>query len=53
MMRMSFVKIASTKEIAAGEMIGKKVDRKEILIANIEGNYYAIGDKCTHSNCLL
>lgn len=50
---MSFVKVASTKDIAVGEMVGTKIDEKEVLIANIEGNYYAIGDRCTHRKCFL
>jgi nitrite reductase/ring-hydroxylating ferredoxin subunit len=26
-----------------------KLQDKEILIANVSGNYYAIGNKCTHA----
>lgn len=50
---MAFMKVALTKDIAFGKMIGTKVDEKEALIANIDGNYYTIGNKCTHQNCLL
>ena len=26
-----------------------KLEEKEILIANVDGNYYAIGNRCTHA----
>ena len=43
-----FVKVAETAEVPPGKMKKVKVDGKEIVIANIEGKYYAIGNKCTH-----
>ena len=47
---MAFVKAAETAEVPVGKM--KKVERggKEILIANVDGKYYAIPDRCTHRN---
>ncbi|MGQ9718646.1 MAG: Rieske (2Fe-2S) protein [Nitrososphaerales archaeon] len=48
-----FVKITSIKSIPQGHMAGIKVGDKEILIANLEGKFYAVGDKCTHMGCLL
>ena len=46
---MSFVEIAKTDEITAGQMKGVKKDDKNILIVNIKGKYYAIKGKCTHA----
>ena len=48
MVETDFTKIATTTEIAVGQM--KKIPFKgtDILIANINGNYYAIEDKCPH-----
>jgi nitrite reductase/ring-hydroxylating ferredoxin subunit len=43
-----FVKVAETAEVPPGKMKKVTVDGKEILIANIEGKYYAMGSKCTH-----
>ena len=43
-----FVEISKTEEIPVGVMKGFKVEGKEILVANYEGRYYAIGKKCTH-----
>jgi nitrite reductase/ring-hydroxylating ferredoxin subunit len=46
---MGFVKVAETPEIAAGKMKVAKLEGKEILVANVNGKYYAIGDRCTHA----
>jgi 3-phenylpropionate/trans-cinnamate dioxygenase ferredoxin subunit len=43
-----FVKVAETAEVPPGKMKKVTVDGKEILIANVEGKYYAMGNKCTH-----
>ncbi|MEM2110223.1 MAG: non-heme iron oxygenase ferredoxin subunit [Candidatus Odinarchaeota archaeon] len=45
---MSYVKVAATTDIPAGKMKTVKVKDKEVLIANVNGKYYAIGGKCTH-----
>jgi 3-phenylpropionate/trans-cinnamate dioxygenase ferredoxin subunit len=44
-----FVKLAETSEVPMGKMKMVKVGEKDILIANIDGNCYAIGNKCTHA----
>jgi nitrite reductase/ring-hydroxylating ferredoxin subunit len=45
---MSFVKIGQTDQIPAGTMMSFLVKGKAVLVANIEGNYYAMGNECTH-----
>jgi 3-phenylpropionate/trans-cinnamate dioxygenase ferredoxin subunit len=50
---LSFVKVAETSEIPSGKMKMVKLEDKEILIANVNGNYYAIANKCTHKNADL
>jgi len=52
-MGMGFVKVTSTKELASGDMIGVEADSKQILIVNLKGKYYAIGNVCTHMGCML
>jgi nitrite reductase/ring-hydroxylating ferredoxin subunit len=47
------VDIASVQDVPNGKMKHVKVDEKEILIANVNGNYYAISDRCGHSNASL
>jgi len=46
---MGFVKIGESSEIALGKMKKVKVGDKEFLVANVNGNYYAMGSKCTHT----
>lgn len=46
---MEFTKVAKTSEVPAGKMKMVKVDEIEVLIANIGGKYYAIGNRCTHA----
>jgi nitrite reductase/ring-hydroxylating ferredoxin subunit len=50
---LGFVKVASAKALVSGKMIGAKAGDKPILVANVNGKYYAIGDKCTHRGCKL
>ena len=48
---MDFVKVALKNEIPAGKMKAVEVDGVSVLLANITGDYYAIGNKCTHRSC--
>jgi nitrite reductase/ring-hydroxylating ferredoxin subunit len=48
-----FVKVASAKSLVEGVMLGVEAGGKLILVANVDGKYYAIGDKCTHRECRL
>jgi nitrite reductase/ring-hydroxylating ferredoxin subunit len=43
-----FVKVAEKKDVPAGKMIHVEVDGNEILIANVGGKFYAVGDRCPH-----
>ena len=45
---MTFAKVAETSEIPLGQMKAAKLSGKEVLIANVNGVYYAIGSICTH-----
>lgn len=45
----NFVKVASTAEIPQGMMKKVMLGTQPVLIANVEGKYYAIGDVCTHA----
>ena len=40
--------IAKRHEVPEGEMIGRTIDGVEMLVANVGGEYYAIGSICTH-----
>lgn len=43
-----FVRVARLSDIPPGTMTGVKARGKEILLANIDGEAYAVGDRCTH-----
>jgi nitrite reductase/ring-hydroxylating ferredoxin subunit len=42
-----------TSDIPPGKMIKVSIDGREILVANIDGSYYATDDSCTHSGASL
>ena len=43
-----FMRVARLSDIPPGTVKGVKAKGKEILIANIDVEAYAIGDRCTH-----
>lgn len=47
------IEIASTGDISQNQMIGVEKQGHSLLIANVNGTYYAIGDVCTHMGCNL
>ena len=47
---MGFVKVGDASEVPVGKMKMFKVGEKEYLVANVNGNYYAIGNRCTHAH---
>ena len=50
---MKFVTVASKRDLASGKMLAIQLGDKSILLANLDGNYYAIGNLCSHEECLL
>jgi len=50
---MGFVKLASINDAKPNSMIGVTVNDQKILLANLNGNYYALSDKCMHRGCQL
>ena len=45
----SFVRVASTTDLDDGEMMMVQVQGNTILLANLEGSFYAIGEECPHA----
>ena len=45
--------VCKTTEIIPGQMKKVSVNGNEILVTNIEGNYFAIDDTCTHAGAAL
>jgi len=48
-----FVAVAQVSELAAGEMKFAAVDSQRIVLANVEGRFYALRDVCGHRNAPL
>lgn len=50
---MPFVKVAKTTEIEKGTMKTVRANGKAIAVANVDGEFFAIADTCTHEECSL
>jgi nitrite reductase/ring-hydroxylating ferredoxin subunit len=48
-----FVHLASVDGIPTGKMKHVETDGNEILVANVEGKFYSICDRCSHNNIPL
>ena len=46
--QVDFIQIAPLADIPNGERLFVEIDEKKIVIFNIGGNIYAIGDVCSH-----
>jgi nitrite reductase/ring-hydroxylating ferredoxin subunit len=44
-----FVKVAKVNDLSVGETILVEVGDEQVLLANVDGKLYAIGDECTHA----
>lgn len=49
----SFVKVLATGDLAPGTKKTVMVNGKKIALANIEGEFFAIDDTCSHAQCSL
>ena len=45
--------MAESSEIPVGKMRMFRIGEKEYLVANVNGKYYAIGNRCTHAGADL
>lgn len=45
-----FTTVATTDEIAPGERMVVELGRRWVAIFNVDGQYYAIEDRCTHDD---
>jgi nitrite reductase/ring-hydroxylating ferredoxin subunit len=50
---LEFLKVAKKSEVHLGKMIHVEIHGKEIMIANVDGKFYAINDRCGHMNVRL
>ena len=47
-MESGYVRVAGVSEIPTGKMKKVTIEGNEILVANVNGNYYAVSSECTH-----
>jgi nitrite reductase/ring-hydroxylating ferredoxin subunit len=47
-MESEFVKVADKSEIPLGKTKAVKLNNNDVLLANVNGGFYAISGKCTH-----
>ena len=47
------VKVASVRDIAAGQMRVFDIEGTMVNVVNAHGNLYALDDACTHTGCSL
>ena len=45
---MEYIRVADKAELPANKMIMVIVGGKQVLLANVDGSYYAIANKCNH-----
>lgn len=45
---MEYIRVADKAELPENKMMMVVVGGKEVLLANVDGSYYAIDNKCTH-----
>ena len=50
---MGKILVGKTSEVPPGKLHKVSVDGKEVLVVNLEGNYFAMDDTCTHSGASL
>lgn len=48
-----FIKVARVSDIQPGKMQCVKVNGLRVLLANVEGRFYATDDTCTHEDASL
>lgn len=50
---MAFIEIAKTSDVPKGKMRHFELAGKEILLANVDGRFYAVSDRCAHASAPL
>ena len=52
-MEEDFIAVGATGDLAPGEMKFVAVERERVVLANIEGSFFALRDVCGHRNAPL
>ena len=48
-----FIKVAQVSDLKTGEMVAVTIGDDQVLLTNIEGNFHAIDDVCSHAYACL
>ena len=49
----AFIKVAQVSELKTGEMVAVTIGDDQVLLTNIDGNFHAIDDVCSHAYACL
>jgi nitrite reductase/ring-hydroxylating ferredoxin subunit len=49
----AFVEVAKLDEVPVGKMKHIELNGKEIMIVNLDGKFYVLNDRCSHTNAPL
>jgi nitrite reductase/ring-hydroxylating ferredoxin subunit len=52
-MKKNYTEIAKVSDIKKGTMKNVQVGNRDVLLANVDGTFYAMDDRCGHMNALL
>jgi 3-phenylpropionate/trans-cinnamate dioxygenase ferredoxin component len=50
---MTFVKAGRIGDLAPGKMMRVEISGRRVLLANVDGRFYATADTCTHEDASL
>jgi 3-phenylpropionate/trans-cinnamate dioxygenase ferredoxin subunit len=45
--------VGTVADVPGGQLLGATADDMRVLVANVAGEYLAVGDVCPHASCLL
>jgi nitrite reductase/ring-hydroxylating ferredoxin subunit len=45
--------VGSAEDVLDGQLLGATAGDLQVLVANVAGEYLAVGDVCPHASCLL
>lgn len=48
-----FVTVCKVEDVPAGEVRSFQVGGEDVAVANLDGEFHAFGDVCTHARCSL
>ncbi len=49
----NFIAVAKKTDVSPGHKKTVTVEGRQIVLANVDGQFFAIGDVCTHAGCSL